>query len=43
VFKEWSISRADKGVTRTRGLDSWLEVELTRDTVVTALYSQVIR
>ena len=43
VFREWSISRADEGVTRTRGLDSCLEVELTRDTVVTALYSQVIR
>lgn len=43
VFREWTVSRADEGVTRVRGLDGCVEVELTCDTVVTALHSQVIR
>ncbi len=43
VFREWAVSRAGDGVSRTRGMDGCVEVELTRDTVVTALYSQVIR
>jgi hypothetical protein len=42
VFREWAVSRAGDSVTRTRGIDGCVEVELTRDTVVTALYSQVI-
>ena len=43
VFREWAISRAGEGVTRTRGLDGCVEVGLTCDTVVTALHSQIIR
>jgi hypothetical protein len=43
VFREWTVSRAGEGVTRTRGLDGCVEVGLTCDTVVTALHSQVIR
>ena len=43
VFREWIISRADEGVTRVKGEDGCVEVELTCDTVVTALHSQVIR
>ena len=43
VFREWIISRAGEGVTRVRGEDGCVEVELTCDTVVTALHSQVIR
>ncbi len=43
VFREWAVSWAGDGVARTRGMDGSVEVELTRDTVVTALYSQVIR
>ena len=43
VFREWTVSRADEGVTRVRGEDGCVEVELTCDTVVTALHSQVIR
>jgi hypothetical protein len=42
VFREWAVSRADEGVTRVRGVDGCVEVELTCDTVVTALHSQVI-
>jgi len=43
VFREWTVSRADEGVTRVRGEDGCVEVELTCDMVVTALHSQVIR
>jgi len=43
VFREWTVSRAGEGVTRVRGEDGCVEVELTCDTVVTALHSQVIR
>jgi len=43
VFREWVVSRAGEGVTRVRGEDGCVEVELTCDTVVTALHSQVIR
>jgi len=43
VFREWAVSRAGEGVTRVRGEDGCVEVELTCDTVVTALHSQVIR
>lgn len=43
VFREWAVSRAGEGVTRVRGLEGCVEVELTCDTVVTALHSQVIR
>jgi hypothetical protein len=43
VFREWAVSRAGEGVTRVRGGDVCVEVELTCDTVVTALHSQVIR
>jgi hypothetical protein len=43
VFREWAVSRAGKGVTRVRGLDGCVEVDLTCDTVVTALHSQVVR
>lgn len=43
VFREWTVSRAGEGVTRVRGEDGCVEVELTCDTVVTALHSQIIR
>jgi len=43
VFREWTVSRAGEGVTRATGMNGCVEVELTRDTVVTALHSQVIR
>jgi len=43
VFREQAVSRAGEGVTRMRGLDGCVEVELACDTVVTALHSQVIR
>jgi hypothetical protein len=42
-FREWAVSRAGEGVTRDTGMDGWVEVELTGDTVATALHSQVIR
>ena len=43
VFREWTVSRAGEGVTRVRGEDGCVEVELTCDTVVTALHSQIVR
>jgi len=43
VFRERAVSRAGEGVTRMRGLDGCVEVELACDTVVTALHSQIIR
>jgi hypothetical protein len=43
VFREWAVSKAGEGVTRMRSEDGCVEVELTCDTVVTALHSQVIR
>jgi len=43
VFREWAVSRAGEGVTRATGMDSCVEVELTGDTVATALHSQIIR
>jgi hypothetical protein len=43
VFREWTVSKAGEGVTRATGMNGCVEVELTRDTVVTALHSQVIR
>lgn len=43
VFREWTVSRAGEGVTRATGMDGCVEVELTGDTVVTALHSQFIR
>ncbi len=42
VFREWAVSRAGEGVTRVRGLDGYVEVEFTCDTVVAVLHSQVI-
>lgn len=43
VFREWTVSKAGEGVTRAMGMDGCVEVELTGDTVVTALHSQFIR
>lgn len=43
VFRQWAVSRAGEGVTRMRGIDGCVEVELACDTVVTALHSQIIR